>query len=172
MNELIYYTTINSPLGELLLSSSLKGLMSIEYLINLCEPEIIKKYSSKYTCEKVKNHDTRFFKLIQELNLYFDGKLKKFSISLDLQGTNFQKIVWNTLLNIPYGETTSYSCIANQIRNSKACRAVGQANNKNPIPIIIPCHRVIGKNGNLVGYADGIQIKKWLLNHEMINKYS
>jgi len=100
---------------------------------------------------------------IFQLNKYFDGKLKQFTIPLNFTGTDFQIKVWNKLINIPYGQTKSYSEIAQLINNKKAVRAVGNANNKNPIPIIIPCHRVIGKNGKLVGYAGGLEIKQTLL---------
>ena len=102
----------------------------------------------------------------QQLNDYFSGTLKSFSISLSPAGTIFQRAVWNSLTTIPYGETVSYGDVAVSIGNPKSVRAVGQANNKNPIPIIIPCHRVVGKNGSLVGYAGGLEIKKHLLTLE------
>ncbi len=101
-----------------------------------------------------------------ELEEYFDGKRKSFDISLKIEGTKFQKSVWNALMTIPYGETMSYKDIAKLIGNEKASRAVGMANNKNKLPIIIPCHRVIASNGDLTGYAGGIEIKEKLLNLE------
>ncbi|MEM2900771.1 MAG: methylated-DNA--[protein]-cysteine S-methyltransferase [Thermoplasmata archaeon] len=101
-----------------------------------------------------------------ELKLYFDGKLKKFDIPLDVKGTQFQKKVWNFILTIPYGEVVSYSFIAKSIGSRKAFRAVGNAVHANPVPIVIPCHRVIGKNGSLTGYSSGLKIKKRLLNLE------
>ena len=111
--------------------------------------------------------------LIQEcfkqLKEYFEGNRMKFDLPLDARGTEFQKKVWNELLNIPYGETKSYKDIAIAIGNEKACRAIGMANNKNPIPIIIPCHRVIGSNGKLAGYAGGLNVKEKLLNIEKID---
>lgn len=94
---------------------------------------------------------------------FFDGKRKCFDLPLNPKGTEFQKNVWNALLQIPYGEVKSYKDIACMIGNPKGCRAVGMANNRNPIPIIIPCHRVIGSNGSLVGYAYGLDIKEKLL---------
>ena len=97
---------------------------------------------------------------------YFDGKRKEFDFPLLLQGTTFQKTVWNALRTIPFGKTCSYKDIAQQIGSPKAARAVGMANNRNPIPIIIPCHRVVGANGSLTGYAGGLEIKKNLLNLE------
>ncbi|MFA5324688.1 MAG: methylated-DNA--[protein]-cysteine S-methyltransferase [Bacteroidales bacterium] len=101
-----------------------------------------------------------------QLEEYFCGKRKIFDVPLVLHGTTFQKKVWNELNEIPYGETCSYKTIAIKIGSPKACRAVGMANNKNPIPIIIPCHRIIGINGKLVGYAGGVELKKKLLKIE------
>ncbi|MCC3669823.1 methylated-DNA--[protein]-cysteine S-methyltransferase [Terrisporobacter mayombei] len=105
----------------------------------------------------------------KQLKEYFEGNRMKFDLPLYARGTEFQKKVWNELLNIPYGETKSYKDIAVAIGNEKACRAIGMANNKNPIPIIIPCHRVIGSNGKLVGYAGGVNVKEKLLNIEKID---
>lgn len=102
----------------------------------------------------------------KQLNEYFDGKRESFKLPLELKGTPFQKQVWSALTKIPYGTTKSYKEIAIAINNPKAVRAVGNANNKNPIAIIIPCHRVIGSNGKLVGYASGLDIKKALLKLE------
>lgn len=99
----------------------------------------------------------------KQLTEYFEGSRKVFTLPLGPEGTLFQKKVWDALLTIPYGKTCSYSDIAALIDNPKACRAIGGANGKNPIPIIIPCHRVIGKNGTLVGYTGGLHIKKQLL---------
>lgn len=101
-----------------------------------------------------------------QLDEYFAGKRKKFSVDLQLHGTEFQKKVWRGLLKISYGKTVSYKYIAEMVGNVKAVRAVGNANRKNNIAIIIPCHRVIGSNGTMVGYAEGIWRKKWLLEHE------
>lgn len=101
-----------------------------------------------------------------QLTEYFEGKRKQFDLPLMPEGTEFQKKVWDRLMNIPYGKTRTYGEIAVEIGNSKASRAVGNANNKNPIAIIIPCHRVIGVNGRLTGYAGGIDIKKTILNLE------
>ena len=104
-----------------------------------------------------------------QMEEYLSGKRKVFDIPINPKGTSFQKQVWNALLDIPYGETRSYEEIAIQIGNSKACRAVGMANHKNPIAILIPCHRVIGKNQKLVGYAGGLNIKEKLLLLEKQN---
>lgn len=101
---------------------------------------------------------------------YLSGKRKNFNVPIFPSGTAFQEKVWNSLQSIPYGETRSYKDIATSVGNEKACRAVGMANNKNPIPIIVPCHRVVGSNGRLVGYAGGLQIKEYLLTLEKNNK--
>lgn len=106
---------------------------------------------------------------ISQLNEYFGGKRKKFDIKLAFLGTDFQKRVWNALIKIPYGKTASYKEIAKEAGNEKACRAVGMANHNNPIAIIIPCHRVIGVNGSLVGFGGGLGTKEYLLNLEQQN---
>ena len=118
------------------------------------------KVNSNYLTQKVK----------KELSEYFSGKRKIFDIPVSFCGTSFQNKVWNELLNIPYGETRSYMDIAKAIENEKAARAVGNANNKNPIWIIVPCHRVIGKNGSLVGYGGGIKLKEMLLDIEKLGR--
>lgn len=101
-----------------------------------------------------------------QLDEYFQGKRTTFSLPFKLIGTPFQLAVWKELQNIPYGKTTSYKEIAQKINKPKAYRAVGMANNKNPLPIIIPCHRVIGSNGKLIGYAGGLNLKNYLLELE------
>lgn len=113
----------------------------------ICETELIKK-------------------TFTEIEEYLDGKRKTFDIPTNPKGTFFQKKVWEELKKIPYGKTASYGEIAEKTGNPKAQRAVGSANNKNPVPIIIPCHRVIGKNGSLTGYAYGLDVKKTLLDLE------
>lgn len=103
---------------------------------------------------------------LKQIDEYFKGKRKEFNLNLFLDGTDFQKKVWRELMKIPYGEVVTYGKIAKSIGNDKASRAVGNANNKNKIGIIIPCHRVIGASGKLVGYAGGLWRKEWLLQHE------
>lgn len=107
---------------------------------------------------------------IRELNEYFAGERTEFSLPLQPSGTEFQKKVWLALREIPYGETRSYGQIAQAVGNPKACRAVGMANNRNPISIVVPCHRVIGANGGLTGYGGGLPIKERLL--ELERRYS
>lgn len=105
-------------------------------------------------------------KAISQLREYLDGKRKHFDLPIKMQGTDFQCRVWKALCEVPYGETRTYKQIAEMIGNPKAVRAVGMANNRNPIAIIVPCHRVIGSNGKLVGYAGGLDIKQTLLDIE------
>lgn len=105
-------------------------------------------------------------KAVQELDEYFSGRRKSFDLPLSPQGTEFQRRVWKALCGIPYGETRTYGEIAAAVGNGKACRAVGMANNRNPIAILIPCHRVIGADGKLTGYAGGLQTKEFLLRLE------
>ncbi|HEX9901997.1 MAG TPA: methylated-DNA--[protein]-cysteine S-methyltransferase [Acidobacteriota bacterium] len=102
----------------------------------------------------------------RQLEEYFSGKRRLFDLALDLQGTEFEQKVWRQLLRIPYGQTASYQETAEAIGRPKAVRAVGAANGKNPVAIIVPCHRVIGRDGRLVGYGGGLWRKKWLLDHE------
>ncbi|MBW6409429.1 methylated-DNA--[protein]-cysteine S-methyltransferase [Clostridium weizhouense] len=123
--------------------------------------------------ELIDNFNLAETKLIKEaysqLKNYLLGDIKKFTLPLNPEGTDFMKKVWNSLTLIPYGQTCTYKEVAKSTGNEKASRAVGLANNKNPIPIFIPCHRVIGANGKLVGYSGGIDIKKYLLNLERTN---
>ena len=101
-----------------------------------------------------------------QLNEYFDGSRQQFDLKLNPQGTNFQKEVWRSLEQIPYGKTLSYLNLSKQLGDVKAIRAVANANGKNPLWIVVPCHRVIGSDGSLTGYAGGLHRKQWLLNHE------
>ena len=103
---------------------------------------------------------------VEQLRAYFAGELRNFQLTLDMRGTAFQMRVWDELVNIPYGETRSYSFVANTIGAPKAVRAVGAANGRNPIPIVVPCHRVIGAGGSLVGYGGGLPLKRFLLDLE------
>lgn len=146
----------NSPIGVLKIEADELGICGVSLYGNKTE-------------QQPKNQSSCSPYLLQaqeELEEYFSGKRKTFSVPLSLHGTKFQKRVWSALCEIPYGETRSYSEIAAAVDNPKACRAVGMANNKNPIMIMVPCHRVIGKDGSLVGYGGGLSIKKKLLKLE------
>lgn len=108
----------------------------------------------------------------EQVDEYFNGKRREFSLNIHLEGTLFQKRVWKALLNIPFGKTASYLEIARSIGSEKAVRAVGNANGSNPVSIIVPCHRIIGHDGRLVGYGGGLWRKEWLLKHEGITSVS
>ena len=119
--------------------------------------------SEHFQPDSISNSSTLLKNACRQLNEYFEGRRKKFDLALQPHGTDFQRSAWESLLRIPYGETRSYLQQAESIRNPRAIRAIGQANSRNPIPIIIPCHRVIGKNGSLTGYAGGLDRKTLLL---------
>lgn len=138
------------------------GLLKIEEIDN----KVIKIELNNPTSSRTFKLTKTLEKAFKEIDEFLEGKRKKFTFKIDPIGTEFQKSVWNALLDIPYGEVKSYKDIAIAIGNPKACRAVGMANNKNPIPIVIPCHRVIGSNGKLTGYAYGLVLKAHLLNLE------
>jgi methylated-DNA-[protein]-cysteine S-methyltransferase len=153
----IYYSQIASPLGPLLVT------LQHDQLTNVCMNQ--QKRAVAIQPEWI-NEDKPFRSLAEQFYQYFLGKRHQFDIPIRLQGTTFQEIVWNELLSIPYGTTTTYGELAKRIGNPKAVRAVGMANGQNPIPIIVPCHRVIGSNGKLTGFSGGLHNKAMLLSLE------
>lgn len=153
----VFYWICPSPVGRLLLVGSANGLMALQFQ-NGTHPLDIQP-----TWTKAREP---FRAVLEQLKAYFDGSRTRFQIKLNLQGTRFQRQVWQALQRIPYGRTVSYGEIAKQIGRPKASRAVGAANGCNPISIIVPCHRVIGANGKLVGYGGGLPIKTALLELE------
>lgn len=157
---MIYQRTINSPIGQLTLVASDSGITEVHF-----------EGDKKITKPKTDDHPI-LKKCEKELTEYFAGKRKEFTVPLDLHGTDFQKRVWDELLAIPYGETRSYKQQATKLKNVKAIRAVGAANGRNPVAIIVPCHRVIASNGHLHGYAGGLKIKQFLLQLEGIDVHS
>lgn len=143
---------INTPLGFAKLEGDENGVSSLTVLNNDVAvsniiPEVLED-------------------AVNQLNEYFKGERKTFSLKLNPEGTDFQKRVWDALLTIPFGKTTSYLQLSKDLGDVKAIRAVANANGKNPLWIIVPCHRVIGSDGSLTGYAGGLQRKQWLLEHE------
>jgi methylated-DNA-[protein]-cysteine S-methyltransferase len=152
-----YHAIVSSPLGQILLTAEAGGLTGIHFMEGTESPKIP---------SNSKESRTPFTETIQQLQKYFQGRLKTFELPLSPQGTEFQQKVWKTLRRIPYGTTISYGELAKRIGNPSASRAVGRANGCNPLPIVVPCHRVIGANGSLVGYAGGLPIKEYLLNLE------
>ncbi|MFW5981216.1 MAG: methylated-DNA--[protein]-cysteine S-methyltransferase [bacterium] len=152
------YFKYPSPMGILNVYFCRRGIYGISFYDG-------RKKTNDYV--HIRACDYTIYKYIfKELNEYFTGKLKKFEVPIILKGTEFQKKVWTEIMKIPYGEYISYGEIAKKIASPNAARAVGNANNSNKLPIIIPCHRVIGSNGDLLGYSGGIERKKWLLSHE------
>ncbi len=147
------YTTMPSPIGELLLTSDGDALTRL--------------HMSPFTIDtEWERDDDAMREFVGQLDEYFAGKRRDFDIPLASVGTPFQQRVWQALCEIPYGETWSYLQLATRIGNPKACRAVGLANGRNPIAVIVPCHRVIGANGALTGYGGGMERKRTLLDLE------
>ena len=159
MSEIKYYSEeIISEINIAVLASS-KGIKKI-----FLNPA--KETTELSSATKLRSDDPYLFGIFDQLKEYFAGTRKEFDVPLDIEGTDFQKRVWNELQKIPYGKTISYKTLSEKLGDVKAIRAVGKANGQNPIAIIIPCHRVIGANGNLIGYAGGLAIKEKLLHLE------
>ncbi|MBW3695139.1 methylated-DNA--[protein]-cysteine S-methyltransferase [Vibrio sp. T187] len=154
MNRFSYF---QSPLGAVTLQANEHGLLGAWFEIHTTQPEQLGTQDDGYPI---------LVEAKKQLSDYFNGRIATFSLPLAAQGTPFQMSVWQALTTIPYGETWSYQQLANAIGNPKAVRAVGLANGKNPISIIVPCHRVIGKSGKLTGYAGGVERKQKLLELE------
>jgi methylated-DNA-[protein]-cysteine S-methyltransferase len=148
------YTRMESPVGKLLLAADERGLRQLSFESSKRAASVQSDWSED---------KAPFAEVMRQLRAYFGGELKVFDIPLAPEGTEFQLRVWNSLRRIPYGETISYAQLAQSIGNAKAVRAVGLANGCNPIPIIIPCHRVIGSDGSLTGFGGGLPNKKKLL---------
>jgi methylated-DNA-[protein]-cysteine S-methyltransferase len=153
----VYYSTFESPVGPLLLAGSKAGLLLVSFASG---------NRSRNVDPEWRPDTTALVEVVEQLQSYFAGERKNFDLALILQGTDFQKTVWNALRKIPYGETISYKELAEMIGSPKAVRAVGAANGANPMPIIIPCHRVIGNDGSLTGFGGGLPLKKQLLELE------
>jgi AraC family transcriptional regulator of adaptative response/methylated-DNA-[protein]-cysteine methyltransferase len=159
MKKMMYSTLIDSPLGPLLACTDEQGICLLEF-----ENHAPKK---RIWVENYHEGSHPFLDLLsQELTEYFAGKRQIFSVPLHPMGTAFQQSVWQSLQKIPFGHTWSYKTQADYLNNPKAIRAVASANGYNPISIIIPCHRVIGSDGSLTGYAGGLEKKQWLLEFE------
>jgi methylated-DNA-[protein]-cysteine S-methyltransferase len=145
-----YYDIYKTPLGKLYIKASDQAILSVSY-------------NKEHTTTKP-NHLTK--KCVQQLDEYFRGKRKTFDLPIHFDGTDFQVSAWKALLDVPFGATSTYLKQAQSISNPRAVRAIGGANGKNKISIIVPCHRIIGSDGSLTGYGGGLDRKKWLLEHE------
>jgi methylated-DNA-[protein]-cysteine S-methyltransferase len=154
--SVMQFRTIESPVGPLTLAGNGRRLMHLWMVDQSHEP----------SHNGWQHNNKAFSDAVEQLDEYFAGERREFDLELDLVGTNFQRRVWEALLTIPYGETRSYGYIAEQIGSPGAFRAVGLANGRNPIGIIVPCHRVIGANGSLIGYGGGLERKTILLELE------
>jgi O-6-methylguanine DNA methyltransferase len=156
--ETLFYFRAASPVGPLFLAASTKGLVRLEF-----EDRAMK--INPHTTQ-LRESKSALAPYLRELDEYFAGERREFSFPLDLRGTEFQLACWRALLEIPYGETRSYRDIAEAIGHARAYRAVGMSNNRNPVAIVVPCHRVIASNGSLCGYGGGLDVKRKLLDLE------
>ncbi len=152
----MYTDYLNTDIGWVEITATEQGVNSVYF---------VDQRRHKVSTNQVTDHAK------EQLHEYFKGQRKDFDLPLDPKGTAFQQQVWQALLTIPFGQVASYSDMAQSIKNPKAVRAVGAANGKNPISIIVPCHRVIGANGTLTGYAGGLERKQWLLQHESADMF-
>jgi O-6-methylguanine DNA methyltransferase len=168
--ETLYTAKIDSPLGPLFLAASARGLVALEFDDRLPgqqsirpNPRDLREERRGFQFEDSPRHMQTY---VSELDEYFAAKRREFTFPLDLRGTDFQQACWRALLAIPYGETRTYADIARAVGKPNAFRAVGMANNRNPIAIVVPCHRVIASDGTLCGYGGGLDVKRKLLELE------
>jgi methylated-DNA-[protein]-cysteine S-methyltransferase len=151
------WTVIDTPVGEMMVIGDDEAV----HFVHLPYSYVVTDFDSDRVGTPAAIGAAR-----DQIDAYFSGRLTEFSLPLDPAGTDFQRRVWLALADIPYGETESYGALAVRVGNPKACRAVGLANGRNPIPLVLPCHRVIGANGSLTGYGGGLALKQRLLDHE------
>ena len=155
--RMLFVTEMDTPIGKLTAGASEEGVCFLEYE----NRKNVKKYN-----EFKEGENNHLADLRRELDEYFNGNRQEFSVTLAPEGTSFQNRVWSALSKIPFGSTVSYLELAETLGNKGSIRAAANANAKNPVAILIPCHRVIGGNGKLTGYAGGLWRKKWLIDHE------
>lgn len=156
---------VDTPIGPLLLAADDRALCGV-YFPNHQDGPLLRKGASLPRKKTAGIEHPILRAAAQQLDEYFAGQRRDFDLPLDTGGTEFQQTVWKKLCEIPFATTTNYGALANSVGNPNASRAVGAANGKNPIPVIIPCHRVIGSNGSLTGFGGGEPTKRWLLDHE------
>jgi methylated-DNA-[protein]-cysteine S-methyltransferase len=160
--ETLHYCRIpSSPVGPLLLAASERGLALLEFGRGVFPPG-----NNHFAGASWMESSGKMRPYVREMEQYFAGKRREFSFPLDLRGTDFQRRCWQTLLEIPYGETRTYAAIARAVGQPRGFRAVGMANHDNPVAIVVPCHRVIASDGSLGGYGGGLPAKRWLLELE------
>lgn len=158
MSDTLIYSYLDSPIGPLLLAGTRRALKIVGFSSG---------HKARGASPAWDRYDEPFRRVKRELTEYFAGERKRFDVAIEPQGTPFQRQVWAALVEIPYGETRSYREVAEAIGNPKAVRAVGAANGANPLPIIVPCHRVIGSDGGLTGFGGGLDTKRYLLDLEL-----
>lgn len=163
---MIHYSSLETPIGRLLVAKSLFGVCKIS-LPSESAGRFFEWILNHFNRHKIVKNTESLAIEFQQLDDYFRGKQKIFNLDIDLKETNFRIKVLRAVSTISFGKTVSYKQIAEEIKNPKAVRAVGGANGSNPIPIIIPCHRIISNDGTLGGYSGGLYIKDWLLKHEV-----
>lgn len=158
IDDVIFTTTFESPIGPLTLTAE-AGYLTGLHMQDQAHPPLHQ--------ERWREDASPFRPVTKQLSAYFAGELTEFDLPMQTAGTDFQRSVWKGLSEIPYGETISYAGLARRVGNPNACRAVGLANGRNPIAVIVPCHRVIAADGSLGGYGGGLDRKSWLLRHEL-----
>jgi O-6-methylguanine DNA methyltransferase len=163
---MLFEKKIKTPFGEMLAMASNEGICLFDFPYRKMMPRIRQRILSSFVVEPIQEEHPFLIELEEQMHAYFKGMLKDFNIPLHLIGSEFQKQVWHALQTIPYGNTRSYKQQSIVLGNEKAIRAVAKANGENCLAILIPCHRVIGENGSLTGYAGGLRNKEWLLQHE------
>jgi O-6-methylguanine DNA methyltransferase len=168
--ETLCYTVFHSIVGPLFLAASDKGLVALEFDARLPEQQTIRPNPRDLRAEsksvRFEQADGAMHEYVRELEEYFAGTRREFNFPLDLRGTEFQLTCWRALLTIPYGKTRTYADIARAVGRPQGFRAVGMANNRNPVAVVVPCHRVIASDGTLCGYGGGLEIKRKLLELE------
>ena len=168
--ELLNCTRLASPVGPLFLAASRQGLVALEFDKRLPGQQTVRPNPRDLRAEsksvRFQESELELTRYVRELEEYFSGRRREFGFPLDLRGTDFQVACWRALLKIPYGETRSYADIARAVGRPQGFRAVGMANNRNPIAIVVPCHRVIASDGTLCGYGGGLDVKRKLLELE------
>jgi O-6-methylguanine DNA methyltransferase len=168
--ETLYCTTVDSAIGPLFLAAAGRGLVALEFDVRLPGQQTIRPNPRHLREEKMgvafEYSPRRMRPYVSQIEEYFAGGRREFTFQLDLRGTDFQLACWRALLAIPYGKTRSYADIAEAVGKPSAFRAVGMANNRNPIAIVVPCHRVIASDGKLCGYGGGLDVKRKLLELE------
>jgi methylated-DNA-[protein]-cysteine S-methyltransferase len=158
---MIRYVVLDGPIGPVVIAGGGRGLTAVRLTPENGDPSI----------DPAWQHDPGAFPTaVRQLTAYFAGELRAFTLDLDPPGTPFQQAVWAALQAIPYGTTTTYGDLARRLGRPTAARAVGAANGQNPLAVVIPCHRLIGSDGSLTGYAGGLSRKRWLLDHELAHR--